>query len=101
MTYDDLLPEVHKRMIVPMSLKNVERVIETLHDVILNEVANGKDPKIKLNGIGTFNIKKASARMGRNPKTGEAIQIPSRMKVLFKPDGRMKQALAVADKVRA
>ncbi len=101
MTYDDLLPRVHKRMIVPMSLKNVERVVETLHDVILDEVANGEDSKIKLNGLGTFNIKKASARMGRNPKTGESIQIPARMKVLFKPDGRLKQALAVADKVRA
>jgi DNA-binding protein HU-beta len=51
------------------------------------------DGKVPLAGIGTFNVKETKARKGRNPRTGEEIDIPSRKKVSFKASGELMVAL--------
>lgn len=47
----------------------------------------------KISGIGTFTVKKTKPRAGRNPRSGEAIQIPAGRKVAFKITGALKKAV--------
>jgi nucleoid DNA-binding protein len=47
--------------------------------------------KISLSGLGTFKVKARKARPGRNPKTGETIQIPVGKKISFKPSLALKK----------
>lgn len=49
---------------------------------ITEALANGED--VRIPGLGTFAVKAVAARTGRNPATGEAIDIPAKKKVTFK-----------------
>jgi DNA-binding protein HU-beta len=49
--------------------------------------------KIRLTGIGVFQVRKRPARMGRNPATGEAIKIKASKKVAFRPAKELKEAV--------
>jgi nucleoid DNA-binding protein len=49
--------------------------------------------KIRLTGIGIFQVRKRPARMGRNPATGEAIKIKASKKVAFRPSKELKEAV--------
>ncbi len=49
--------------------------------------------RIRMNGLGTLEVKMRSARMGRNPATGEAIQIKASKKVAFRPAKELKDAV--------
>ena len=53
----------------------------------------GKDAKVQLIGFGTFSVKERAARMGRNPKTGEAMQIKASKTVGFKCSSSLKASL--------
>lgn len=50
----------------------------------------GKDKKVQIIGFGTFDVKKRAARMGRNPKTGEAMKIAASKSVGFKASSTLK-----------
>ena len=52
--------------------------------------------KIKIPGFGVFNVRGKKARLGRNPNTGEKMEIASRRVVKFKPSGVLKKALTGA-----
>jgi len=52
-----------------------------------------KRDKIYLSGFGTFSIVKRKARIGRNPKTGEAVKIAAKFTPRFKPARAFKEAL--------
>jgi DNA-binding protein HU-beta len=52
-----------------------------------------KGDKIRLTGIGVFQVRKRAARMGRNPATGEAIKIKASKKVAFRPARELKEAV--------
>ena len=52
-----------------------------------------KGDKIRLTGIGIFQVRKRPARMGRNPATGEAIKIRASKKVAFRPAKELKEAV--------
>lgn len=58
--------------------KTAKRVLDTLLDIIIDEVADGNE--VALIGFGTFKARDRAAREGRNPKTGEPLKIPA-MKV--------------------
>ena len=49
--------------------------------------------KIRMTGIGVFQVRKRPARMGRNPATGEAIKIKASKKVAFRPAKELKEAV--------
>ena len=49
--------------------------------------------KIRLTGLGIFSIQMRQARMGRNPATGEAIQIKASKKIAFRPSKELKEAV--------
>jgi DNA-binding protein HU-beta len=52
-----------------------------------------KGDKIRLTGIGILQVRKRAARMGRNPATGEAIQIKASKKVAFRPAKELRDAV--------
>lgn len=58
------------------------------------EEAMAKGDKIQLVGFGTFESKPRKAREGRNPQTGQTIQIPAAMVPIFKPGKSLKDAVA-------
>ncbi len=64
-------------------------------DAMMNGVIKGlKDEnKVALTGFLTFTSKKKEAKMGRNPRTGEAVKIPARVAVTVKAGSKLKDAL--------
>ncbi|MFH1380285.1 MAG: HU family DNA-binding protein [bacterium] len=67
------------------------RTIKALVGAIRETMKSGD--KISLAGLGTFRAKARKARKGRNPKTGETIQIPAGRKISFKPSLSLKKLI--------
>ncbi|WP_347990180.1 integration host factor subunit beta [Methylomonas sp. AM2-LC] len=63
--------------------KDVELAVNTIIDVLTTAVATGD--RIEIRGFGGFSTIPRKARIGRNPKTGEPVSLPSRHTVHFKP----------------
>jgi DNA-binding protein HU-beta len=72
-----------------------KRQAEDAVGAVLESIAKGikQDKKVQIIGFGTFEAKKREARMGRNPKTGETMQIPASMTVTFKASSSLKEGL--------
>jgi len=72
-----------------------KRSAEEALDAVLSSISKGvkKDQKVQIIGFGTFEVKKRAARMGRNPKTGEALKIAASKSVGFKPSSVLKGSL--------
>jgi len=77
--------------------KEVEKVIDSLSSVIVENVRDGGDT-INLPALGMFKQKNNPARMGRNPLTGEAIAIKESRTITFKPTQSMKVIIEPAAK---
>lgn len=73
-----------------------KRLAEEALDAVLSSIAKGvkKDTKVQIIGFGTFDVKKRAARMGRNPKTGEAMKIAASKTVGFKASSALKEMVA-------
>lgn len=72
-----------------------KRSAEESLSAVLESISKGvkKDKKVQLIGFGTFEVKKRAARMGRNPKTGEAMKIKASKTVGFKASSTLKGSL--------
>ena len=68
-----------------------ERIVEQIIDEILTAVS--KKDEVSIAGFGAFSARKRAARKGRNPKTGEAIQIPASTSPKFKAAKAFKDAV--------
>ena len=58
-----------------MTKKDAEKAVKAVLDVVSNALVTGD--KVQLIGFGTFEVKARAARKGRNPQTGEEMQIPA------------------------
>ena len=67
------------------------RILKKLIDIFTNELKEGC--KLRIPDFGTFKVVRTPARKGRNPKTGEEIDIPARNNVKFKPAKTLKEAV--------
>ena len=74
-----------------LSKKEVTAVLESLLDTLTEEMRKGN--KITLTGFGTFRTAKRAARQGRNPQTGETIQIAATTLPKFKAGKGLKEAV--------
>lgn len=72
--------------------KQAAETIDAVTDTITNTLKTGES--VLLVGFGTFEAKKKDARTGRNPKTGEPIEIAARRVASFKPGKDLKDAVA-------
>lgn len=69
-----------------------ERAVEA----VLRAIARGlrRDRKVQISGFGAFHVKRRGARVARNPRTGETIQVSARRTVAFRAGERLKSELA-------
>ena len=71
--------------------RDVERIVNTIFEEITDALANGD--RVELRGFGAFSVKTRGARVGRNPRTGEPIQIKASKMPKFKPGTPLKEAV--------
>ena len=74
-----------------MSKKQTEAVLGELVGLVTKHLKKGD--RIRIGGLGILQVRKRAARMGRNPATGEAIQIKASKKVAFRASKELKEAI--------
>ena len=74
-----------------LSKKDAEKAVKAFTDVVSEELVNGG--KIQLVGFGTFEVRNREARTGKNPRTGEAIQIAASKVPAFKAGKALKDVV--------
>jgi DNA-binding protein HU-beta len=75
-----------------LTKKDTERALNAALDAITASLRNGE--KVQLSGFGTFEVKDREARIGRNPHTKEAIDIPATCVPVFKASKALKDTVA-------
>ena len=93
MTIADLVEAVHE--IVGFSKKESSDTVELLFDTMKETLEHGE--KIKISGFGNFEVRDKRSRVGRNPQTGEVIEISARRVLTFKPSQVLKAALNTSE----
>ena len=86
MTKAELIEEVSK--IVEMTRKDSEVIVETIFESIVNSLHTGD--KIEIRGFGSFRTRQRQPRIGRNPKTGTRVEVPSKRIPYFKPSKELR-----------
>ncbi|GAA4212030.1 integration host factor subunit beta [Sphingomonas endophytica] len=77
-----------------LSQRDVEAIVSTFFDEITQRLAaNGR---VELRGFGAFSTRARDARVGRNPRTGETVEVDAKRVPFFKPGKEMRQRLNVA-----
>lgn len=71
--------------------EEVERVVDIFFEEIAQRLADGG--RVELRGFGAFSTRERQARKGRNPRTGEAVDVPGKRVPYFKPGKEMRQRL--------
>ena len=89
MTKADLIESVAAKLDLPKG--QAERAVNLVFEDIVKALRNGD--KINVSGFGTFAVSERKARTGRNPKTGEAIDIPASKSAKFKAGKSLKDEL--------
>ena len=74
-----------------MTKKDTEKALNAAFDVIASALSKGE--KVQVSGFGIFEVKEREARMGRNPRTGEAMEIAASRTPTFKASQTLKDAL--------
>jgi len=81
MTKSELVTHVAQRLPY-MSLKDAEIIVETIFDSMADALAQGDG--IEVRGFGSLKVKDRGERKGRNPRTGESVQIPAKRTPFFR-----------------
>lgn len=71
--------------------REVERIVTTIFDVIAEALARGD--RVELRGFGAFSVKRRDARVGRNPRTGEAVQVSEKFVPFFRTGKQLRDRL--------
>src|SRR5262245_33742493 len=89
MTKAELVEEVAR--ISELTKKHSEIIVNTVFDSIIEALR--KDEKIELRGFGSFRIRQRRSRQGRNPKTGDKVDVPAKRIPYFKPGKELKELI--------
>ena len=95
MTKADLVDEEIR--VAGLSKREAETVVNTVFQQITDALRH--DDKIELRGFGSFRIRRRRSRLGRNPKTGDRVDVPSKRIPYFKPGKELKDLINEADEV--
>ena len=71
--------------------RDVERIVVTIFDEIAAALARGD--RVELRGFGAFSIKKREARTGRNPRTGDSVEVARKVIPFFKTGKQLRERL--------
>ena len=74
-----------------LNKKEAEAAVEAFFDSIIKSLREGE--KIELRGFGSFRLRSRGARVGRNPKTGEKVNVPAKRIPYFKPGKELKELI--------
>ncbi len=89
MTKAELVDEVARA--VQLTKKQAEAIVNIVFDSIVDSLRSGE--KIELRGFGSFRLRSRKSRTGRNPKTGEKVEVPSKKIPYFKPGKELKELI--------
>ncbi len=89
MTNIDIIQDVYEKL--GFSKKDSARIVESVFDIIKDNLTSGE--KIKISGFGNFVVKEKKSRRGRNPQTGDEIAISARRVLTFKSSQVFRKAL--------
>ncbi len=86
MTKADLIEEVSR--LPELTRKDSEVIVETIFDSVVRALRTGD--KIEIRGFGSFRTRQRKPRVGRNPKTGDRVEVPPKKIPFFKPSKELK-----------
>jgi integration host factor subunit beta len=86
MTKADLIDEVSR--IADLTRKDSEVIVESIFDSVVRSLRAGD--KIEIRGFGSFRTRQRKPRVGRNPKTGDRVEVPAKKIPYFKPSKELK-----------
>lgn len=89
MTKADMADAIFEK--VGLSKKEAQDIIEIIFDTLKQTFKEGES--IKVSGFGTFHVRKKAARRGRNPKTGEDLEIAPRKVITFRASNKLKLSI--------
>ena len=89
MTKAELVEDVARA--AELTKKDAERLVEIVFESIIDTLNQGE--KIELRGFGSFRVRERGARRGRNPKTGDPVDIPAKRVPYFKPGKELKELI--------
>ncbi|MCJ2063215.1 HU family DNA-binding protein [Methylobacterium sp. J-088] len=75
--------------------REVEGVVDTILDRIASALADGD--RVELRGFGAFSTRRTKARAGRNPRSGDRVQVAAKTTIQFNPSKTMKARLNLAE----
>ena len=89
MTKADLVEEVVRTS--SLSKKHAETIVNTVFHSIIEALQ--RDDKVELRGFGSFRLRRRRSRQGRNPKTGDRVEVPAKRIPYFKPGKELKDLI--------
>jgi integration host factor subunit beta len=89
MTKADLVEEVAK--VTELTRKDSEVIVDTMFESVIKALKTGD--KLEVRGFGSFRVRQRNARVGRNPKTGEKVEVPAKRVPYFKPSKELKDLI--------
>jgi integration host factor subunit beta len=78
-----------------LTQREIESVVTALFDNITDQLAKGG--RVELRGFGAFSTRQRDARVGRNPRTGEAVDVDAKRVPYFKPGKEMRERLNLGE----
>ena len=91
MTKSELIQKIADRN-PHLYLRDVERIVSTIFDEITDALVDGN--RVELRGFGAFSVRHRDARTGRNPRTGEAVDVAAKQMPFFKCGKELRERLA-------
>ncbi len=89
MTKADIIENVYEN--VGISKKESAKIVETVFEIIKEKLETGEN--VKISGFGNFTLRDKDPRRGRNPQTGDEIEISARRVLTFRPSQVLKRML--------
>ena len=99
MTKADLVEQVADAIGPGITKKDCGLVVDGLLNAI--KAALGEHENIEIRGFGTFKVRERKSRVARNPRTGERVEVPSRVVPVFKPSKDLREQVMEDEPVAA
>lgn len=91
MNKSELIDSIQSALGAEATKRSAEEALDAVLSSIVKGIKSGN--KVQIVGFGAFEVKTRAARTGRNPKTGESMQIPASKSLGFKPSSSLKGSL--------
>ncbi len=97
MTKADLVEKVTR--LGDLTRRDGEVIVETIFDSVIGALQGGD--KIEIRGFGSFRIRQRNPRIGRNPKTGDRVEVPAKRVPYFKPSKELRDLVNPEEAAKA